>query len=82
MFIQHFAIQEAKHMPKDCFKPYPKLFEALSRAKTFVDVGIHHLDLLNGGKDLSAGGNCLIVVNCNKFLKIALNLEDDRVLNQ
>ena len=67
---------------KDYFAPYPKLFEALRRAKTFVDVGIHHLDLLNGGKDLSAGGNCLIVVNCNRFLKIALNLEDDRVLNQ
>jgi len=30
---------------------------------TLVAVGIHHLDLLKGGKDLSAGGNCLIVMN-------------------
>ena len=41
-----------------------------------------NLDLLRGGKDLSAGGNCLIVTNCSRFLKMALNLDEGRVLNQ
>ncbi len=36
---------------------------------TFVAVGIHHLDLERGRRDLSAGGNCLIVTNCRMFLK-------------
>ncbi len=36
---------------------------------TFVAVGIHHLDLERGRRDLSAGGNCLIVTNCKMFLK-------------
>ena len=61
---------------------YPRLFDAFNNARTLVDVGIHHLDLLRGGKDLSAGGNCLIVTNCNRFLKMALNLDEGRVLNQ
>ena len=56
--------------------PYPRLFEAFNSARTLVDVGIHHLDLLRGGKDLSAGGNCLIVTNCSRFLKMALNLDE------
>lgn len=30
---------------------------------TLVAVGIHHLDLLSGGRLLSAGGNCLMVMN-------------------
>ena len=46
-----------------------ELLAAFIRANTLVAVGIHHLDLLRGGKDLSAGGNCLMVINCNKFLK-------------
>ena len=37
---------------------------------TLVAVGIHHFDLLRGGSDLSAGGNCLIVINWSRFLKI------------
>ena len=64
------------------FHSYPRLLAALSRAMTFVAVGIHHLDLLKGGKDLSAGGNCLIVTNCSKLLRIDLNLLFDNVLNQ
>jgi len=41
---------------------------AFSKAITLVAVGIHHLDLLKGGNDLSAGGNCLIVMNCKTYL--------------
>ena len=35
---------------------------------TLVAVGIHHLDLVRGGRDLSAGGNCRMVMNCKIFL--------------
>jgi hypothetical protein len=34
-----------------------------------VAVGIHHLDLERGGRDLSAGGNWRMVINCKMFLK-------------
>ena len=48
-----------------------KLLAAFNSAKTFVAVGIHHLDLFNGGKDLSTGGNWRMVMNWNikKILK-------------
>jgi hypothetical protein len=36
----------------------------LMRASVFVPVGIHQRLLLRGGSDLSAGGNCLMVMNC------------------
>ena len=45
------------------------MLAAFIRARTLVAVGIHHFDLFRGGKDLSAGGNCLIVINCRRFLK-------------
>ena len=35
---------------------------------TLVAVGIHHLDLVRGGRDLSAGGNWRMVMNCKIFL--------------
>ena len=41
------------------------MLAALMRASTLVAVGIHHRDLLSGGNDLSAGGNCLTVTNCS-----------------
>jgi hypothetical protein len=37
---------------------------SLMRASVLVPVGIHQRLLLRGGNDLSAGGNCLIVMNC------------------
>ena len=46
-----------------------ELLAAFMRAKTLVAVGIHHLDLLRGGRDLSAGGNCLMVISWRMFLK-------------
>ena len=35
---------------------------------TLVAVGIHHLDLPRGGRDLSAGGNWRMVMSCSRFL--------------
>ena len=46
-----------------------ELLAAFIKASTLVAVGIHHLDLFRGGSDLSAGGNCLMVISCKRFLK-------------
>ena len=46
------------------------LLAALMRASTFVAVGIHHRDLLSGGSDLSAGGNCRTVTNCSTTCEV------------
>ena len=40
----------------------------LRESLTFVAVGIHHLDLPRGGRDLSAGGNWRMVISCSRFL--------------
>lgn len=44
---------------------HEKQAHTLMRAKTLVPVGIHHLHFPRGGKLLSAGGKCRIVMNCN-----------------
>ena len=40
----------------------------LRESLTLVAVGIHHLDLPRGGRDLSAGGNWRMVISCSRFL--------------
>lgn len=47
---------------------------SLMRASVFVPVGIHQRLLLRGGNDLSAGGNCLIVMNCITWRTIIRSL--------
>ena len=46
----------------------------LIRARVLVAVGIHQRLLLRGGSDLSAGGNCRIVMNCITCLTIIRSL--------
>ena len=43
-------------------------------------MGIHHLDLLSGGRDLSAGGNCRIVISCSRFLVTIENRSGSKLL--
>ena len=50
-------------------------------ALTLVAVGIHHFDLLRGGRDLSAGGNCLIVTSWSRFRTMLPKRSASRLLN-
>lgn len=51
----------------------------LMRASTLVPVGIHQRLLEMGGRDLSAGGNCRIVMNCTMCLTIKRSLSTSRL---